>query len=341
MSAPAADPRLPVTLITGFLGAGKSTLLNALLSRPGFAGSAVLVNEFGDVGIDSALIRAVDGNVVTLSTGCVCCALRGELIDALKDLHFKRVRGQIAEFGRLVVETSGLADPAPILATLLRDPVLAAVYRIDGIVAVIDGEHGAAHLDERNEARVQAAVADRLLISKPDRIDAAQTDALAHRLHPLNPLAEIMPMRWGDIPAEALSGGFDPARAAAFTEAEEHPHHDDHDHRHDHGHHHLHDHRDGIAATVLPLAPGWPRAALESRIRLFLALNGGRVLRLKGIARCADGGLWALHGVRHVAYPAAPLAACPPEVEDRIVVISEEAPDAIDLITAPPGADDA
>ncbi|MGE4527413.1 MAG: GTP-binding protein, partial [Rhodospirillaceae bacterium] len=218
MPAPAADPRIPVTLITGFLGAGKSTLLNALLDSPGFAGSAVLVNEFGDVGIDSALIRAVDGNVVTLSTGCVCCAPRGELIDALKDLHFKRVRGRIAEFGRLVIETSGLADPAPILATLLREPVLAAVYRIDGIVAVIDGEHGAAHLDERNEARVQAAVADRLLISKTDRIGAAEVETLAARLRALNPLAEIIPMRWGEVPAEALTGGFDPARADAFAE---------------------------------------------------------------------------------------------------------------------------
>ena len=156
---PARDPRLPVTLITGFLGAEKSTLLNALIRHPDFADAAILVNEFGNIGIDSALIRSVDGTVTTLAAGCVCCAMRGELITALKDLHFKRVRGEVPEFTRLAIETSGFADPAPIFATLLNEPVLASVYRIDGIVAVIDGEHGAVQLDCRAEAVAQAAIA--------------------------------------------------------------------------------------------------------------------------------------------------------------------------------------
>jgi G3E family GTPase len=203
----------PVTLITGFLGAGKSTLLNAILRHPGFADAAVLINEFGDVGIDAALVRGVDGAVVTLPTGCVCCALRGEMIDALKDLHFKRARGEIPEFTRLLIETSGLADPAPILATLLKEPVLESVYRIDGIVAVADGEHGEAHLDQRAEARAQAAIADRLLISKTDRADAATVERLTARLERINPLAEIVPMRRGEVPPSLLLGCFDPTRA--------------------------------------------------------------------------------------------------------------------------------
>ncbi|MBN2752171.1 MAG: GTP-binding protein [Rhodospirillaceae bacterium] len=328
---PASDPRLPITLITGFLGAGKSTLLNALLGHHDFADAAVLVNEFGDVGIDAALVRAVDGAVITLSTGCVCCAMRGELITALKDLHFKRVRGQVPEFSRLVVETSGLADPAPILATFLNEPVLASVYRIDGIVTVVDGEHGAAHLDTRNEARVQVGVADRLLISKVDRTSESDLTALRERLEHLNPFAETVLMRHGDIAPKQIIGCFDPSRTTMLT------HH--HEHEHEHGHHHpphLADHRDGMHTTVLDIVPGQSRAGLESRIRLFLTLNNGRILRLKGIARCADGGLWALHGVRHVVYPAQALDRCPADLENRIVIIAESPPDETAILTSAP-----
>lgn len=323
-SSPARDPRTPVTLITGFLGAGKSTLLNAILRHPGFADAAVLINEFGDVGIDAALVRGVDGAVVTLPTGCVCCALRGEMIDALKDLHFKRARGAVPNFTRLLIETSGLADPAPILATLLKEPVLESVYRIDGIVTVADGEHGEAHLDQRAEARAQAAIADRLLISKTDRADAATVERLTARLGRINPLAEIVPIRHGEVPPDRLLGCFDPMRARPLPQ----PHHHHHDHPHDH--------RDGISANRLALAPGWPRAALESRIRLFLSLNDGAVLRLKGIARCADGALYALHGVRHVAYPAQPIESCPAEMENRVVLIADAPPKHSDLLSGTP-----
>lgn len=312
---PGSLSKIPVTLITGFLGAGKSTLLNALLRDPRFAGSAILVNEFGDIGIDGALVQGVDETVVTLSTGCICCAMRGEMITALRDLHFKRVRGDIAEFGRLVIETTGLADPAPILATLLRDPVAASVYRLDGIVAVIDGEHGEIHLDERAEARAQAAIADRLLISKADRATPDALERLSARLAEINPFAEIRTMAKGDAPAEALVGAFDPDR------------------RHEPPPEGGSDHRDGIRSAGFPMPPNQPRAALASRIALFLMLNGGRILRLKAIARCDDGKLWAFHGVRHVAYPAEPVEDCPAHYENRAVVISEAPPEHPQLLT--------
>lgn len=314
-----SDPRIPVTLVTGFLGAGKSTLLNRLLRDPAFRGAAVLVNEFGAVGIDAALVRGVDEMVVTLATGCICCAMRGEMITALRDLHFRRVKGEVPEFGRLVIETTGVADPGPIVATLLRDPVVAAAYRLDGIVAVIDGEHGDTQLDARPEALAQAAIADRLLISKVDRAEPAAVEALAARLAAINPLAEIRPMTLGDAPAETLLDAFAASRPRpAVPEAK------------------------GHAETVLTrnvfLPGGESVAAVERRIALFLALSGGRILRLKAIARCDDGGLWAFHGVRHVAYPAVEIEDCPGDMENRAVLIAEAEPECLELLTAPASA---
>lgn len=310
-----SNAKIPVTLITGFLGAGKSTLLNALLRDPRFAGSAVLVNEFGDIGIDGALVQGVDETVITLSTGCICCAMRGEMITALRDLHFKRVRGEVDEFQRLVIETTGLADPAPILATLLGDPIAATVYRLDGIVAVVDGEHGDVHLDDRAEARAQAAIADRLLISKADRAAPEALARLETRLAAINPFAEIRAMTLGDVPPGALVGAFDPSRRREPPPEGGNAH------------------RDGIRSASFRMPANQPRAALASRIALFLMLNGGRILRFKAIARCDDGGLWAFHGVRHVAYPPEPVGDCPEHYENRAVVISEAPPEHPQLLT--------
>ncbi len=310
-----SDARIPVTLVTGFLGAGKSTLINALLHDPRFSGAAVLVNEFGAVGIDAALVRGVDEMVVTLATGCICCAMRGEMITALRDLHFRRVKGEVPEFRRLIIETTGLADPAPIVATLLRDPIAAAAYRLDGIVAVIDGEHGADLLDARAEARAQAAIADRLLISKADRADPDALARLETRLEALNPFATIRLTTNGDAPPEAVIGGFDDARPRALESvvAEDH----------------------GVVAKSVFLPGGEPVVATASRIALFLALNGGKVLRLKAIARADDGNLWAFHGVRHVAYPPVEIEDCPGDMENRAVVIAEAEPENLALLATP------
>jgi len=307
------DSRIPVTLITGFLGAGKSTLLNTLMKDPAFSDAAVLVNEFGDIGLDTSLIRAVDDKIITLTTGCVCCSVQGELVTALRDLYFKRVRGQITEFSRLIIETSGLAIPYPILATLQNEPLTASAYRIDGIITVVDAEHAMAHLDDNTESREQIAIADRLLISKADRVDAATLSQLHSRIAHINPLAHITTMSHGDVSPELVINCFSPSHHS-------HVHtHDSDDH--DHDHHHKHD--DGITGITYQIAEGWDPKGLESRIRLFLSLNHGQILRLKGIVKCSDHTLWAVHGVRHIAYPLIQIDRCQKDLMNKVVVISK------------------
>ncbi len=175
----------PVTVLTGFLGAGKTTLLNHLLRQPALARTAVLVNEFGEIGLDHLLVEKLDDSIVLLNAGCLCCTVRGDLARVLREMLPRARRDEIS---RIIIETTGLADPVPILATLMTDPVAAAAYRLDGIVTVVDAVNGAAHLDEQAEAVRQVAVADRLIISKADLADTA---ALRERLTALNPGAPV------------------------------------------------------------------------------------------------------------------------------------------------------
>ncbi len=158
----------PVTLLTGYLGSGKTTLLNRVLRDPAFADCAVLVNEFGAVPIDHLLVRESSENIVVMANGCVCCSVAGDLVQALRDLYFKRAAGEIPAFRRAVIETTGLADPAPILHTLIEMPVVAARYALSGVVTTVDAEHGMATLDRHRESVKQAAVADRIVITKTD-----------------------------------------------------------------------------------------------------------------------------------------------------------------------------
>src|SRR5271169_5528621 len=194
----------PVTLITGFLGSGKTTVLQRLLRGPGFSDTAVLINEFGEIGLDHHLLERIDDTIVLLQSGCLCCTIRGELASAIKDLHSKRERGVVPAFHRLVVESTGLADPLPILSTVQADPVLRHHFRLGNVITTIDAVNGAAQLARQPECTKQVAVADRLVLTKTDLAQAEATDALIARLRRLNPSAPLSRAAEAPLDAEAL-----------------------------------------------------------------------------------------------------------------------------------------
>jgi G3E family GTPase len=203
---------IPVTLLTGYLGSGKTTLLGRLLAHPDLRDTAVLVNEFGAVALDHELLYSAAESVVLLDRGCLCCALRSDLAEQLDELYTRRLRGELPPFRRVVIETTGLADPAPILQTLVAEPMLAALYRLDAVVTTADGQLGMQELERHFESVKQAAVADRIVVTKADIADEAQLQRLESRLRELNPAAPIVRSRNGDIaPASILDIGFDAA----------------------------------------------------------------------------------------------------------------------------------
>ncbi len=324
----AEEAGIQVSLLTGFLGSGKTTLLNSLLKHPDMAETAVLVNEFGDIGIDHLLVEQVDEEMVQLTTGCLCCAVQGDLTRALRELFLKRVNGTIPQFRRVLIETTGLADPAPILHTLINDPVIATRYFLDGVISTVDGVHGLGQIERHAECRKQTAVADRVVVTKTDVADPAVLDRLEKAIGLLNPGAPIIRAAMGNVTPDRLFGCglYDPATKSFDVQnwLREEAYLAPHDHEHDHDHHHHEDrHAGNIQAFCMtyddPIE--WP--AFVAWIQTLITHKGENLLRIKGLVKIAgEEQPIAIHGVQHVFHPPARLPAWPSDDRrSRIVFI--------------------
>lgn len=327
---------IPVAILTGFLGAGKTTLLNFLLKDPFLANAAVIINEFGDVGIDHLLVERADENILEMSSGCLCCTIRGDLIDTVLDLLARRGRGEVKSFDRIVIETTGLADPAPVLHAIMSDPGLLSACRLEGVITVVDAFNGMTTLDRHQEAVKQVAVADRIVLTKVDLLSGREGEdqlfAIIARLRKLNPAARLLTTYRNEATAERLftMSLFDPMKKAAdvrnwlAAEAYEVGEKRNRRHRHVHQHDshgdelHLHDvsrHDEHIRSFSFTEENAISPQGLELFLELLKSYHGANMLRMKGIVKVSDDPdrPVVLHGVQHVFHPPARLASWPDE----------------------------
>ena len=328
---------IPVSLLTGFLGSGKTTVLNHVLHHPAMEKSAVIVNEFGEVGLDHELTVTGAEDMVLLNSGCLCCTVRGDLVNTLRDLMMLRLREDVPSFERILIETTGLADPAPILHTLMSDQLVTNYFRLDGVIATVDAVNGEDTLNRQFESVKQAAVADRLLITKTDMVDAKVTASLEARLELINPAAPRQHVVNGEVEPEVLfnAGLFNPASKGPDVERwlqdEAYADEQASDHAHDHNHEHTHEHDvnrhdDHISSFCVTYDEPLRLDALEQWFDTIMMLKGPDLLRIKGIVNVAEMDKpVVIHGVQHVFHPPAVLDAWPSEDRrTRIVFITRD-----------------
>ncbi|EDP63166.1 Putative GTPase [alpha proteobacterium BAL199] len=356
-AAPSPLDRLPVSILTGFLGSGKTTLLKALLAHPSMDRVAVIVNEFGEIGLDHALIEKIDEDTVLLASGCLCCTVRGDLLDTLKSLYKRKSKGEIAPFDRIVIETTGLADPAPILHTMMSDGFLVTRFTLDGVIAVVDAVNAPWQLDQQFESVKQVAVADRIVLSKTDLVEPAAIAALEARLQAINPAAPVLQAISGAIEPSALfdAGLYNPMtkssdvqrwlKEEAYRDTEghvynrpgEHDHGHDHSHGHDHRHghdehghdHHRHDvnrHDDHIRAFCLTFDKPFAWNAIAPALDMLVQSHGLNLLRMKGILNVQEVEKpVVVHAVQHLFHPPAKLDAWPDDDRrSKLVIIARD-----------------
>lgn len=325
--------QVPIAVLTGFLGSGKTTALNHLLRHAAMARSVVIVNEFGEIGLDHELIESVDEDSILLQSGCLCCTIRNDLIETLENLVQRRASGTAPDFDRVVIETTGLADPAPILQTLMTDPAVTRYFRLDGVITTVDAVAGQGTLDRHIEAVKQAALADRIVLTKTDIADADDCLAIEGRLRAINRVAPIVRARMGEIdPASLFDIGFYDAATKSVDaqrwlddEMQFRHAHDDHEHHH-HRSHDVNRHDDRIRAVCLAVEQPIAGEAFDRWLSDLLRLRGPDLLRFKAIVNVAGlAGPLVVQGVQHVIYPPLMLKAWPSaDRRSRLVFITHD-----------------
>lgn len=297
---------LPVSILTGFLGSGKTTLLSRLLGHPRMGETAVIVNELGEVAIDHHLLRRVDERTVVLASGCVCCTLRGDLADELRDLLDRRTRRELPPFRRVVLETTGLADPGPILSTLVSEPMLRHQFAVEAVVTTVDAVAGLETGRRRREWAQQAAAADRLVVTKGDLAGRARVDALCEELGRINPAADVLEVAFGAVDPRRLFGGRCKLAGRAAAQVD-------------------HAHTDVVRSFALELDRPLDWAAFGVWLTMLLQSRGADILRVKGLLNTGGPGPVLVNGVQHVVYPPEHLPRWPDgDRRSRLVFIARD-----------------
>ncbi len=296
--------QIPVTVITGFLGSGKTTLLSSILKKKEMQKTAVIINEFGEIGLDHALIEHTDENIVELQSGCICCTIQGDLNKTLIDLFDKMMNGKVSSFNRILIETTGLANPVPIIHTLMNSIELIRIYSLDGVITVVDSINGEKTLDLHEESLKQLALAEKIILSKTDIVDKDEIKSLVFRIKEINPVSQIIFSKFGNIPLEEIFGlgAYDPYKKSSVVKkwlaAEKYK---------DQKHHHHHDvnrHNENIRAFSMMSENPVNMIAFSFFRDMITAALGANLLRMKGIVNIAGEERPAvIHGVQHIFHP--------------------------------------